>query len=495
MANILEYNMTLLNADSKTSSRGNEPIRSVPGHPANLRQPEPLLAEKSRVLQEHIINEIRNHQGAISFADYLSLALYTTELGYYSGPAEKFGKMGDFVTAPELSPLFSRCLAKFCQEIMLNLGDGDILELGAGSGQMAADILSELYEQRSLPKHYYIFEISLLLRKRQQTTLQKNLALKYGEKTSEEILARVQWLNTNELVGLTNPLSVTSPSDCLPTNSFRGVILANEVLDALPVHRFTIKEGHFYLNNVVEREVRGESEENGTSGGLLGFEDDNICFCHPNNLTKNIDDVDSLNMIINHFQSSNLFNIDIQDKSFIYHSEINLYLKNWIADLASILQSGVMLFIDYGFPRHEYYHPDRSMGTLMCHYRHRAHHDPFFYPGLQDITAHVDFTHVAEAALAANLEVVGYTNQASFLIDMGLIEFLTRTEPSPVDATDNHPTFHHSKKSIETLKLNQAVNILTSPAEMGELFKAIAFSKNYEGDVPGFGMHDMRNRL
>lgn len=415
---------------------------------SSLPEPNVLLAEKSHRLQELIQNEIARNQGSILFSDYMDLALYTPELGYYSGTMQKFGKSGDFVTAPEISPLFSRCLAGFCQNVLRNFNDenkrnhGDILEIGAGSGQMALDILVELYRQNALPRHYYIYEISPELSIRQQHKLREGLAEHCGEE-GVEIFSRVIWID------------VTYGHYGLPKASFQGVILANEVLDALPVDLFTIKNGTVYLNHVVIRNGKFEMELH-----------------EPNEPSTQY----------SNWQSHDEIECLISSKTD-YHSEINFTLDKILENIANLLHSGVVLFIDYGFPRQEYYHPDRFMGTLMCHYQHRAHTDPFYYPGLQDITAHVDFTAVALAADAANLQVAGYTNQASFLIDAGLIQLLEREK-----------FLGAQSMQLQKITQNQAMNLLTSPAEMGELFKVMALCKNYEEELIGF-RNDLRNRL
>lgn len=368
-------------------------------------------------LLAHIFSEIKKNGGKISFAKYMDLALYTPGLGYYSCGIQKFGTQGDFVTAPEISPLFSQCLAFQCEEILKNLGDGDILEIGAGSGQMAVDILIQLEKLRRLPEHYYILELSADLKNRQQEKLKRFLP---------EFFDRVIWLET------------------LANFDFSGVILANEVLDAMPVHQFRIQEGILHEVEVIECNGKLKTQISETNNPYL----------------------------LEHYHSKTW--------PTEYTSEINLNLKPWIASLSDILKSGIILIIDYGFPRQEYYHPDRSMGTLMCHYRHYAHHDPFLYPGLQDITAHVDFTAIAEAASATGLDILGYTSQAAFLLSTGLMNL----------AEKNHPNTE-KEKVIQ----NQAIQTLTSPAEMGELFKVIALGRNFDSPLLGFKLNDRRYAL
>jgi len=385
--------------------------------PNQMPIPSPEAFQHSMQLLAHIFSEIKHHGGKIPFAKYMDLALYTPGLGYYSGGMQKFGMHGDFVTAPELSALFSKCLARQCQEILENLGDGDILEIGAGSGQMAADILLALTKANALPNYYYILELSADLKKRQQEKIAT---------LCPRFFNRVVWLET------------------LPLFDFKGVILANEVLDAMPVHQF-----HIHQNILHEVEVTVQDEK----------------------LQHQISPTNNPHLLA-HYHS--------QTWPTEYTSEINLHLKPWIMSLSDILKSGVILIIDYGFPQHEYYHPQRSMGTLMCHYRHYAHHDPFLYPGLQDITAHVDFTAIAEAASEIALDVLGYTSQAAFLFDT---ELMTLVEP------------YNATTDKEIIIRNHAIQTLTSPAEMGELFKVIALGRNFEENLMGFNRMDRRYTL
>lgn len=435
--------MNILNASSRFSSSRDPKIQST------LPQPTPDEQLKSQQLQSIIFEAIQTQQGSISFAQYMELVLYTPTLGYYSGNLQKFGKNGDFITAPEISPLFSRCLAKQCQEVLKTLSQGSVLEIGAGSGQMAVDILLELEKLNCLPDQYFIIEISPALQKIQQLKI---------EALGKEFSDRVQWLNA------------------VPDN-FSGIILANELLDALPVHRFCIQNASLFENVVT------------CVNDTLVFK--NILNEHP---------------LINAMYQSEFFN-DVRETSF-YCSEINLELKTWMNNLVKNFTAGVILFIDYGFPRHEYYHPHRNQGTLMCHYRHYALTDPYFYPGLQDITAHVDFTHVAECALEAGLEVVGFTNQASFLIGCGLIELAQ--QPLPHESLTllkdkghtNALTHQRSDKNqdmstaeIKKYTQSQAINLLTSPAEMGELFKVMALSKGFDAPLSGFRLNDWIYRL
>ncbi|MDP1573413.1 MAG: SAM-dependent methyltransferase [Coxiellaceae bacterium] len=351
----------------------------------------------SNQLLSQIIAEIKMH-GSISFARYMELALYAPQLGYYQNGYQKFGKEGDFVTSPEISALFSYCLANQCADILADLKGGDIIEFGAGSGVMAADILGHLQKIKQLPNHYFILELSATLQSQQYETLSKKVP---------ELLDRVVWLSE------------------LPKIPIKGIILANEVLDAMPVNLFTIQNG---------------------------IKD--LCVtCDGNNAL----------MFIPRSAAYTLPKDCVFPEG--YTSEINLFLPGWIKSISDCLVEGAAIIIDYGFLEHEYYHPDRSMGTLMCHYRHRSHGDPFFYPGLQDITAHVDFTAVAENA-EKNGFSVRFMNQARFLLENNLLSCLQED----ADEKDEKTRFQE----------NQQIRKLTSPNEMGELFKAMLLEKKRE---------------
>lgn len=382
--------------------------------------PSPQALQLSAALSAAIREEITAAGGSIPFSRYMELCLYTPGLGYYSAGQRKFGAGGDFVTAPEISPLFGRCLANACRVVLESLQGGDILEFGAGSGQLAIDLLGELQRTACLPGRYLILERSAELRQRQQQALQRELP---------QLLDRVLWIDT------------------LPEDGFRGVMLANEVLDAMAVERFQWDgkaAGLFHVgarDDTFEWRLQPSRDETGVAVESLAAS----CQLSPG-----------------------------------YISELNVALPAWLQSVAAPLQQGAMLLIDYGYPRHEYYHPQHSSGTLMCHYRQRAHDDPFLWPGLQDITAHVDFTALAEAALAADLEVSGYTTQACFLLDCGLDGLLQQA--GPTDST------HY-------MQLAQQAKTLILPGEMGERFKCIALTRGMTTTVPGFGLQDYRNRL
>lgn len=378
----------------------------------DLPRPSPEALAHSARLCTRIRAEIVAQGGEISFERYMELALYAPGLGYYSAGARKFGPEGDFVTAPELSPLFAYCLALQCAEVLAALGEGDILELGAGSGRMAADMLAELQRLDALPRRYLILEVSAELRERQQHTLAAH---------APALLEKVQWLER------------------LP-ETFSGMIVGNEVLDALPVSRFQRSAQGFDEFSVA---VKGDSftwrlrPANADLQAALEALEGTL----PDRLVEE------------------------------YRSEICLRLPAFLYSLADSLTRGALLFMDYGYTRAAYYHPDRYMGTLMCHYRQRAHDDPFLYPGLQDMTAHVDFTAVAQAGTAAGFEFTGYTTQAYFLLALGLAE---------------HATDWRRAREVKLLSL---------PEEMGERFKAIGLSRGLATPMRGFALRDLSPSL
>ncbi len=388
----------------------------------DCRAPNPEAQARSAALLARVSERIAARGGPIPFAEYMELVLYAPGLGYYAGGLRKFGAKGDFVTAPEIAPLFSRCLARQCAEVLAELGGGEILEFGAGSGAMAAGILGELRRLGREPERYGILEVSGELRARQRETL---AALVPGE------LGRVQWL------------------DRLPESPLRGVVLANEVLDAMPVERFRIApDGVHELR--VDREGERLIWAEGPAGGRLAATVEHLQRELPEPLAPG------------------------------YSSEVNPTLEPWLASVADVLGAGAVLLIDYGYPRREYYHPERAAGTLMCHYRHHAHSDPLILPGLQDITAHVDFTALAQAGADAGLRLAGYTTQAHFLLGAGLAELLADSDPTDVR---------------RHLALTQQVKTLTLPGEMGERFKALAFTREFDAPLAGFALRDLRDRL
>ena len=386
--------------------------------------PEP--AEEARAhsesLRTHICHEIESAGGTISFARYMELALYAPGLGYYSAGARKFGVAGDFVTAPEISSLFSRCLARQIAPV-LSETDGIVLELGAGSGRMAADMLGELAKLDTLPERYLIVEVSAELKQRQRALLSE---------TVPTIADRVEWL------------------DALPKHTLHGVILGNEVLDALPVERFTVaRDGFLQWQVTISKENRFRWQRRPV----------------PEFLRSRLEGIMG----------------DLpQPLHAGYTSECCPNLEPFVATLASLLQHGMLLLVDYGMPRREYYHPQRIDGTLLCHYRHRAHTDPFFLPGLQDITANVDFTTVVEAGTQSGLQLLGYTSQMHFLLAAGLDQLLAECNP------DDERAY---------LELTRQAKLLTLPTEMGERFKFIGFGRNLHNTPEGFTARDMSAML
>lgn len=378
--------------------------------------PQPTSEEKihSEKLQTIIATEIKR-KGPISFHDFMQKALYQPQLGYYRAGTHKFGSQGDFVTAPEISSLFSWCIARQCAEILSKINHPSILELGAGSGRMALEILRELERLNCLPEYYYILEPSADLKQRQ---------LELFAEQGSQFLNKIKWLSE------------------LPPQLFSGVMLANEVIDAIPIHKFKIENNVFYefYVDVHNGEFQWQSL--------------------PAKSPRLITEIENLNI-----------------SSPEYASEINLMLKPWIKTLADSLQEGVVILIDYGFVRREYYHPERAMGTLMCHYRHRAHDNPLILVGIQDITAFVDFTRVAEAALDAHLEISGFTHQAGFLLNCGIMDF---SQMSSIP---------------EQYAIAQQIKRLILPSEMGEKFKVIALSKDYSEPLSGFREFDQLDKL
>lgn len=360
------------------------------------------------------INERLQKKGSYPFADFMQDALYAPNIGYYSAGSHVFGKEGDFITAPELTPLFGQTIANQCKAILLELDNPLILEFGAGSGRLCIDVLKRLEQLNCLPNEYHIIELSGHLKTRQQRLIQQEIP---------SLFPRIKWLSS------------------WPQTPFQGVILANEVLDAMPVHRFLQTEQGL-MESYVSLNAQNQLQET--------FD-----------LCTNARLIDHVNTVLPKNQVP-------------YLSEANLFVDDWLQHNYDSLLRGVMLLIDYGFPRHEYYHPDRHQGTLMCHYHHRAHTDPFAYPGEQDITAHVDFTHIAESADKAGFHVAGYTNQAGFLLANGLLE-LAQSE---------------GREGPQS-----AIKQLLQPSEMGELFKVIALTKQFDTPLIGFQFNDKRGSL
>jgi SAM-dependent MidA family methyltransferase len=394
-----------------------------------LPAPSPdALAHSQRVVA-HLRALIDEAGGWIPFSRFMEAALYAPGLGYYAAGAMKFGAAGDFVTAPELTPLFGRTLAHAIAPVLAETS-GDVLELGAGSGRLAVDVLGELDRLGALPVRYCILEVSADLRVRQQENIARELP---------QLVERVQWL------------------DALPVH-FSGVILGNEVLDALPVELVHWTENGPLARGVTVTPVRPEPVE-GRAGDILAeFAWQDRPIADPLLRAR----ADALHLAPG------------------YLTEINLAADALIASLAACLERGLILMIDYGFSAREYYHPQRHMGTLRAHYRHHALDDPFYLPGLCDLTAHVDFSAVARAGMGAKLELAGYASQAGFLLNSGLTELLMQTPPTDAAAY---------------LPQANAVQRLVSPAEMGELFKVIGFGKGGIAPLAGFARGDRRHSL
>ena len=392
---------------------------------ADLPAPSADAGAASAALSRLIAAEIDARGGWISFARYMELALYAPGLGYYSGGSHKFGDHqagGDFLTAPELTPLFAAALARQVAQILAASGP-QVIEAGAGSGRLAADILRALAALDCLPERYRILELSGELRARQQATLAER---------APQFADRIEWL------------------DELP-ECFSGCLIGNELLDAMPTHALRWSdEGD--APAILERGV--------------GLEDGMLATAERPATGALLDAARALGV------------------QAPYRGEISLAARSWVSELARRLEQGALLLIDYGLPRHELYHPLRDGGNLRCHYRHRVHEDPFWYPGLSDITSHVDFTAVAEAGFDAGLEVLGYTSQASFLLNCGIGDLL---QTSKVGAGDT--------AAANDLRARGAVNVLISPNEMGELFKVIALGRGVPGPLLGFARADRVHAL
>lgn len=365
-----------------------------------------------------IHNQIKE-QGAMPFVAFMQQALFNPRFGYYTSGLPKFGETGDFTTAPEMTPLFGYALANQCAEVMAGLENPELFEFGAGSGRLCVDILTRLETLGCLPTTYYILDVSADLQARQKALIADEIP---------HLLSRVSWLTR------------------LPEKPFSGVMIANEVLDAMPVHRFMQVE-HGLLESYITLDDEGALQEQ--------FKP-----CCNQRLKTYLDG-------------------KLPAGVYPYQSEANLLLDGWIKAASDSLAEGALFIIDYGFPRHEYYHPQRSTGTLMCHYRQRAHPDFLAHPGREDITAHVDFTHVAEAADATGFHVAGFANQASFLLANGILELLQ-------DVAGER----------QRIKQQQAVKQLLQAHEMGELFKVLALTQKIDGvGLKGFCLQDRRASL
>jgi len=370
------------------------------------------LAHSARLVT-HIREQIAASGGWLPFARYMELALYAPGLGYYASGTAKLGAAGDFVTAPEMTALFGRTLARQIAAV-LEEADGEVLELGAGSGRLALDLLLELEGLGRLPERYLILEVSPDLRARQRALLHEK---------APHLLPRVAWL------------------DSLPED-FSGVVLGNEVLDALPVH-------------LLHRTPEGAFERGVIWQDGFAWEDRPLGVGPLRELALALPEVGR------------------------YLTEVCPAATALVASLAERLRRGMLLFLDYGFPAAEFYHPQRHMGTLRVHYRHHSLDDPFYLPGLADITAHVDFSAVAKAGQGAGLDLLGYTSQGNFLLNGGLLDLLAEMQPGTLDY----------------LRAASALQKLVQPSEMGELFKVIALGRGVAIPPAGFSRGDRRGAL
>jgi len=389
----------------------------LPEPPENLKC---ISAELAEIIRRKI-----TLNGPLSFSEYMEMALYEPGFGYYSAGLKKLGAGGDFVTAPQLGNVFARCLATQIRQIGAGIEHYEIIEVGAGSGILAVDLLEAL-QVTAPPRRYRILERSAHLRQVQKETLQRHLP---------HWMDRVSWM------------------DAPPEAGWQGVLLANEVLDALSVDRFCLENDAIRQLRVVD-----------AADGFDWIKGD----C-PQAMQTRIQAI---------------FEALEQQPAPGYCSELNTHLPAWLQAVTGSLQKGVALFIDYGYTRRDYYQPERRDGTLICHYRQRAHDNPFLWPGLTDISASVDFTALAEAAGFCGLEVSGYTSQAMFLFACGLAEVVAEFELLP---------------EKERLMMNNQVRRLTLPGEMGERFQVMALSRGLNEDLCdellGFSLSDLSHRL
>ncbi|MFC4819676.1 class I SAM-dependent methyltransferase [Dokdonella ginsengisoli] len=391
----------------------------------NTALPEPGADE--RALSDRLAASIRAEiaaSGPMPFSRYMTACLYAPGLGYYSAGRTKFGASGDFVTAPELGPLFARSIARALAPVLRELGDAaDFVELGGGSGAFALDALREFAALDALPRRYRILEPSADLRQRQRERAARELP--------DELAQRVEWIERP------------------PEEPWRGVLFANEVVDALPATRFAMLDGEVFEEHVAvdgERLVCVDRPADGLVGSAVRVVE--------RSLGAPFDDG--------------------------YRSEILPQLPYWMQAIGATLEAGAMLFVDYGYPRREFYLPERRDGTLVCHYRHRAHADALLWPGLQDITAFVDFTALAEAGTGAGFDFAGYAPQGAFLLASGLAEIVA----SAPEGSD-----------LERLRRAAETKRLTLPGEMGERFQVMAFARGVEGVLPGLRAVDRSRRL
>ena len=374
----------------------------------SLPQPDAVSAAQSERCADYVRARIRDAGGSISFAEFMHYVLYARGLGYYSAGSRKFGEDGDFITAPEVSPLFGRTVARQCAGVLQSVPDATLLEFGAGSGRLALEVLRTLEEHDALPAEYRIMEVSADLRDRQQRLLSAEIP---------ELVDRITWL------------------DRMP-ETHRGVIIANEVLDALPVERFMRRSSGVFQLRVADE------------AGEFVFVDEPA----PRVLATAVESIER----------------DIGKRlPDMYVSEVSLASPAWLRDVAQMLEHGMILLFDYGVSRREYYAPDRNEGWLRCHFRHRAHSDPLILTGIQDLTAWVDFTAIAEAAVSSGLDVLGYVSQSQFLLAGGMEADLQDFAGMPLESQ---------------LQTAAQIKVLTLPGEMGENIKCIGLAR---GNIPG----------
>ncbi|GGZ89631.1 hypothetical protein GCM10007162_00330 [Ignatzschineria ureiclastica] len=428
----------------------------------------------SSALVAEIASEIER-QGAIPFSRFFELALYHPQYGYYTGPQAVFGREGDFITAPLISPFFSKSLAEQVIEVSQHLSENwQILEIGAGNGTMAKDLLLHLAEKDQLPAQYLILEVSPNLRERQKALLTEYLP---------EYIAQVQWIDTP------------------PESAWEGVILANEVLDALPVERFRVVDGKPYYVDVTLAPFAEDRDHQESSNKVASTEELSSTLSESSTLhfAPHLREAD---------QALNDYYQSLVEKGFHfpdgYESEYCPMLQPWLVPFFTHLTRGVALFIDYGYDEKEYYRPERMTGTLIAHYKHRAHEDFYLYPGLQDLTANVNFTEVATILVDMGLEFLGYTAQAYFLMGNHLqtmiAEEKARIEENQVEAMEAEETADDDTDSkvareLAWFELSKRVQHLIHPEEMGERFKVLAVGKNFEEALQGFSIHDYAHHL
>ncbi len=384
----------------------------------------PLPDAEARAVSARLLELLRERidaaGGCLPFDAFMDAALYEPGLGYYSNGLTPFGERGDFITAPESGSLFARSLARSLASVLQQLSGGSVLELGAGSGALAVDLLRQLQALQALPERYWILERSAAMRALQQQRIARQLP---------GLEARVAWL--------------AAP----PQSAFSGVVFGNEVADALPVKRFCWRDGQALQLGV-------------------GWQQGGLAECaRPGDA--------ALQACVAELAAGGGWDDG-------YRSEYCPALRSWTRELADCLERGLLLLIDYGYGRREYYHPQRGMGTLMCHYRHQVHADPLWFPGLQDITAFVDFTAIAQAASDAGLRLQGFNSQAQFLLACGIDRLLAEVDPADVQ---------------RFLTLSNEAKRLLLPGDMGDRFKAIGFSRQLDQPVTGFGPRDLRSRL